>query len=114
MKNSIVGFFAIALLALSCQKESIQPSCVDQFIESRQLTKYTGQSLGCKLFYNRYEFNGKEYYVVGGHCADVSSNPVDCDGNFLCPNLGEPGSSCPQIEDFFTNAVYKGIIGIVN
>jgi len=114
MKNTILGFFAIALLALSCKKESIQLNCVDQFIESRQLTKYTGQSLGCKTFYSLWEFNGEQYYVAGNHCADMSSNPVDCDGNFLCPSLGEPGSFCPQLEDFFTNAVNKRIVGFVN
>ncbi|MFM9949874.1 MAG: hypothetical protein ACKV1O_18205 [Saprospiraceae bacterium] len=114
MKNTILGFFAITLLALSCKKESIQPNCVDQFIESRQLIKYTGQTLNCELFYNLYEFNGKQYYVAGNYCADMASNPVDCDGNFLCPNLGEPGFTCPEIEDFFTNAINKGIIGFEN
>lgn len=112
MKN-ILGFFAITLLGLSCNKESesTQPSCVDQFIESRQLTKYTGQDLGFAIYYSRYEFNGKEYYVAGSSLVNMASMPEDCDGNYLCLTQNGLDFDCEELQDFYRDAVNKGIIG---
>ncbi len=105
MKNNRFIFAALALFALSCQKESVSSSCVDQFLESNQLTQYTGQDLGCESFWYRYEYKGKEYYTLGNHCVDLISIPIDCDGNFLC------SGGCPELEDFFLKGVNRGIVG---
>ena len=71
------------------------------------MVEFTDQELGCKLFLELYEYNNKQYFLLGNHCADIISYPTDCDGNKLCES-GE-NSECNK---FYADANRIGIVGI--
>ncbi len=96
------------LLVIACKKEpaTTRSSCVDQFLATNQLVKYTGQDIGCKFYVALFELDGAEYFYADCHCADMLSIPIDCDGNAYCSDINSP-----ELIFFFQNAVNKGIVG---
>ncbi len=71
------------------------------------MVKWEGQDIGCEFFLVLYEYRNKQYFVLDNHCADLISNPVDCNGNKICND----------IQDFDCRNYYKeskriGIVGI--
>lgn len=107
------SFYSISFICLlicsSCDKEDGTPgSCIDAYLEQNGMVKYKDQEIGCKSFLNLYEFENKEYFLLGNHCADMISFPTDCEGKRLCEDPEET-ESC---NNFYQNAKFKGIIGV--
>ncbi|MEO1052744.1 MAG: hypothetical protein AAFX87_19070 [Bacteroidota bacterium] len=94
-------------LTSSCDEENITKMCLDEYLEQSDMEPYTGQDLDCKFFLTLYEFQNSQYFLLGNHCADIISFPIDCDGNTLCEN-GEDR----QCRRFYREAVNKGIVGV--
>ena len=112
MKIQLVGLAFLMLLAISCKHKPIEEpaavlSCEEAFIQSHQLLPYNGQELGCKGYYALYELEGKSYFSADNPCADMISNPVDCDGQPYAPSLDSP-----QLAYFYSHATYVRIVGI--
>jgi hypothetical protein len=82
-------------------------NCMETYLKQNNMVSYKGEEIGCKKFVSLYEYQKKQYYVLGSHCADVASNPTDCNGITLC------GSDNNKVcNDFFANAKHIGIVGI--
>lgn len=113
MKHSaIVNFILIVFLFMSfgCDKEdevSCIVDCKDAYLQRNGMVSYTGGETGCKSFIALYEFENKQYYLLGNNCADLVSYPTDCDGNKLCENGEDKACS-----NFYQNARFIGIVGI--
>ena len=106
-----IGFFLLLILTgvllFSCKKEtSLDEGCISQFLESHN-AKRANDVVGCEFFYALYEFEGKQYFVLGSHCADMITIPLDCSDNNYCKNKTEEMCS-----NFFNKALYKGVVGI--
>jgi len=106
MKKLLPIFIAI-LLCTSCDKEETATvDCLEQMLTDLEMTPYTGQELGCTFFVHQYTFQNKQYYMLDNYCADIAANPMDCDGNTICD-----GNNSLLYENFFSNAIYHGIVG---
>ncbi len=68
---------------------------------------YNGQEIGCKFFLELYHYQDNDFFLLGSHCADMTSYPIDCEGNVLCEDLED--TICM---DFYLNSERIGIIGI--
>jgi len=108
MKNALVLLLFVLFFAAACKdkKEAAPLNCVEQYLATNQLVKYTGQYLGCSFYMMRYELGGKDYFVPGSHCADMIAIPVDCEGDPYCADV-----ECPALLYFYKNAVYEEIVG---
>lgn len=71
------------------------------------MAKYQGEEIGCKFFLSLYEYDNKQYFLLGNYCADMVSYLTGCYGKKLCEN-GED----KECKDFFENAKFIGIVGI--
>ena len=94
-------------LVFSCEDCDTVKNCVDQVLEIKGMVKYDQQELGCSTFLELYKFNGRQYFYLRNHCADMITYPFDCSGNQLC-EIGE-NQNCI---DFYETAEYIGIVGI--
>lgn len=102
--------FLIFLTGFGCDKKdevTCINDCMETYLQQNGIASYRGEEVGCKYFVSLYEYQNKQYYVLGNHCADVASNPTDCNGNTLCENGNEKACS-----DFFEKAKYIGIVGV--
>lgn len=114
MKNVLPNFVLAIFLFMNfgCDKGeevSCVDDCSDTYLKQNGMVRYKGEELDCKDFLSLYEYQNKQYYVLGNNCADIAINPTDCDGNSLCKS-GD-SKSCST---FFENAKYIGIVGIEN
>lgn len=95
------------ILFLSCKEEEVIKDCIDDYLEQIGMIRYNCEEIGCKFFLNLYEFESKQYFLLGNHCADIISYPTDCEGKTLCTQQLE--YNC---EAFYKKAVFIGIVGI--
>jgi hypothetical protein len=106
-------YFLLATLifiGFSCDKKdevTCVNNCMETYLKQNNMVSYKGGEIGCKKFVSLYEYQKKQYYVLGSHCADVASNPTDCSGITLCESGNEK-----VCNDFFANAKHMGIVGI--
>ncbi|AKD03680.1 hypothetical protein POKO110462_02405 [Pontibacter korlensis] len=112
MKYPILNLVMIAFLFFSfgCEKEdevTCKNDCLDSYLKENGMVSYKGEELGCKNFLSLYEYQGRQYYVLENHCADVAVAPTDCEGRPLCGSGDE--ESCSE---FYQNAKYIGVVGI--
>jgi len=108
MKVQNITILILMFFTISCSSdENTELDCINSKLEEFDMIEYSGQELSCKSFLELYKFKNKQYFLLGNHCADIISNPIDCDGNILCGN--EDNSEC---EEFFINANLIGIVGI--
>jgi hypothetical protein len=97
-------------LCCSCDKEDeikCIDDCAEEYLVQNGMVRYQGEDVGCKFFLNLYEYQNKQYFLFGNHCADMISYPTDCDRNKLC----ETGVDT-NCKDFYKNAKFIGIVGI--
>jgi hypothetical protein len=90
-----------------CKHEEVKVNCIDDQLKQKGMAKYQGEEIGCKFFLSLYEYNNKQYFLLGNHCADMVSYPTSCDGKKLCENADDK-----ECKEFFDNATYIGIVGI--
>lgn len=113
MKTKTVYYFILStflFISYGCDKNdevTCISDCTKTYLEQNQMVSYKGEAIDCKYFLSLYEYQNKQYYVLGNHCADVASNPTDCSGKTLCESEDEKACS-----EFFKNAKYVGIVGI--
>ncbi|WP_157433468.1 hypothetical protein [Adhaeribacter aquaticus] len=81
--------------------------CMETYLEQNKMVSYKGGEIGCKNFVSLYQYQNKQYFVLGNHCADIASNPIDCNGKTVCGSGNE--LVCNEL---FKNAKYIGIVGI--
>ncbi len=106
MKKLLPIFIAL-LLCTSCDKEAVTTDCLEQALTDFNMVSYTGQELGCNFFVHQYTFRNKQYYMLDNYCVDMTVSPIDCDGNTICD-----GNNSLLCENFFSNAIYHGIVGV--
>lgn len=104
--NLLIAILMFFLISCS-ENETIEFDCIETKLEQLEMVEFSGQDIGCKYFLELYNNNNKQYFLLGNHCADMISYPIDCNGNKLCKN-GED-SKC---RDFYKNANRIGIVGI--
>lgn len=98
------------LFSIGCtEDDSICVDCIESILVERNMIEYNGQEIDCKFFLELYHHQNKQFFLLGNHCADLISYPIDCHGNKLCVNGND--SEC---KDFYDNAESMGIIGIEN
>lgn len=111
MKNLHLIIIASIFIAFSCTKDKLQSNvdydCLESQLEEWDMIPYTGQELGCKFFVTLSHYEGKQYYTVGNHCADMATFHIDCDGNTLCET--EYNLAC---ENYMNHALHLGLVGI--
>jgi hypothetical protein len=101
--------WAIAIvLLIGCSKNDSQNSdCIESMLEESNMIEYNGQEIGCKFFLELYHHKNRQFFLLGNHCADMISYPIDCEGKKICEN--DEDSEC---KDFYKHAERIGIIGI--
>ena len=97
--------FTFTLLLSGCEHEMTQLSCTESVLAANDMVPYSGQDLGCSFFLAEYQYEGQSYFMLGNHCADVTTPPFDCANNPLCEN--DP-ANCPDRP----SPTFVGIIGI--
>jgi hypothetical protein len=104
----ILLFVSSILTALvGCREEChVTKNCIENVLEKQGMVAYTGQELGCSTFLTLYEFDGKQYFMLGNHCTDMIVYPFDCEGNKLCETNDE---KCQQ---YLQSTKYIGVVGI--
>ena len=108
--KSIFICLASCCLFVACadQNDSELIECsIESVLDDRNMIAYSGQEIGCKFFLELYHFQDKQFFLLGNHCVDMISYPIDCQRNSLCA-YGED-SEC---EEFFASAERIGIVGI--
>lgn len=106
--NAIKWYFVFLVLLWGCNaKEEVFVNCIDEYLEQNDMVRYEGREMNCKFFLKLYEYEGKQYFVLGNICYDMAVYPTDCEGNRLCEN-GED-EECRQ---FFKTADFIEIIGV--
>ena len=96
------------LLFIACSKdETANSDCIETMLSNNSMIEYTGQELECKFFLELYSYTNKQFFLLGNHCADLISYPIDCAGNTLC----EDGENF-ICNNFYAKAERIGIIGI--
>ncbi len=103
-------FIILLFIGFACDKKeeiSCINDCLETYLQQNGMVSYKGEEVGCKYFVSLYEYQNKQYYVLGNHCADVANNPTDCSSNTLCGTGNE--KVCGE---FFEKAKYIGIVGI--
>ena len=106
----VLNLVVVTLLffLLGCSKEEIQPSdCIASVLKENDMVEYTGQEIGCKFFFQLFDYENEQFFLLGNHCADMVSYPIDCEGNHLYEDLDSQAAI-----DFYANAEHIGIIGI--
>jgi hypothetical protein len=105
----VKSIMVLSILFLNgCSKDDyLKSDCIETKLIELNMTKYNDQEIGCKCFLELYHFRNKQYFLLGNHCADMISYPIDCDGNKLCEN----GDNL-ECEIFYFTAKRIGIIGI--
>jgi len=99
---------SVGVAVAGCTKDHIpEVGCTSSLLEALNMVRYRGQDIGCKLFVALYIHQGKQYFLLNSHCADMISYPTDCEGNQLCTN-GED-TAC---RSFYEDAVWVGIVGV--
>lgn len=102
-------FFFILSLALGCCKPDPEKDCLKEMLKQNGMAEYKNQDPGCNSFLQLYKLKGRQYFVIGNHCADMVSYPVDCEGKNYCENR-----SPAECDKFYEMAAYIGIAGIQN
>jgi len=101
----LITAFAFILLS-GCSKNE-KSDCIESVLNENNMIAYDDQEIGCKSFFELYEFQNKQFFLLNNYCADIISYPIDCDGNTLCENWED--TNC---NNFYANAVKMEIIGI--
>jgi hypothetical protein len=97
----------IALLT-SCTKDNIlETDCIAAKLDELNMVASSGEGIGCGLHIELFYYKKQQYFMLGDHCIDMVSYPVNCEGNILCANGND--FTC---EDFFATAERIGIIGV--
>lgn len=103
--------FSILLLAIllygSCTKESEMDICIEDFITSNDLVKYTGQEIEGEFYYELYSYDEGFFITVGHHYIDFVAIPQDCEGNELCEDPFD--EDCLKL---FDQARHLGIVAV--
>lgn len=102
----LVSFLILLIVSCSRQDDDLTDCAIDK-VKELDMVLYIGQEIGCEFFLELYQYNNKQYFLVGSHCADIESYPFDCDGNQLCG--GDEDQNCTS---FYRNAHRIGVIGI--
>lgn len=103
-----ISVMAISIIVLmGCSKDSVKSECVKSMLKKNDMVAYEGQELGCHFFLELYEYNGKQYFLLGNSCADMIAYPTDCNGKKICEN----GQDAECLA-FSQNAERIGIVGI--
>ncbi|MEM1327461.1 MAG: hypothetical protein AAGI23_15975 [Bacteroidota bacterium] len=92
---------------IGCQEEIIAFGCVSNQLEKLGMVESDGVGIGCVMYVELYEYKNKQYYLLGNHCIDMISYPLDCDGNTICDEGDEE-----LCADFWDKADRLGIIGV--
>lgn len=101
-------FLFVLSISFGCSKdEELLTDCVESMIENNAMEAYSEQEIGCRFFLELYHYQNQEYFLLGSHCADIESLPIDCGTDILCDSLDD--AICI---DFFEKAIYKGIVGV--
>ena len=96
------------LLIVGCSEDDgVERDCIESMLGANNMVAYNGQEVGCNSFLELYHYRNEQFFLLGNHCADMVSFPVDCDGNALCEDLGDA-----ECRDFFSNAERIRIVGI--
>ena len=93
-------------LLVGCFVETITSECLEATLDDFNMVEYSGEELECKFFLELYQYKNRQYFLLGNHCADVESTPMDCDGNTPCDGRGQ------ECSRFFSIAERLGIVGI--
>lgn len=112
MKNLFLSIlFLVLIFGQGCVKdESSIQDCTNEFLSSANMIPFSGSEItDCTFFAKLFIYQGKQYYVLNSHCADMVFNPVDCAGNELCNTPGN-GNQCT---DFQEKAEFIRIVGII-
>jgi hypothetical protein len=105
--KTFISFCSILIALVACREEChVKKNCIENVLVEQGMVAYTGQELGCSTFLTLYQFNGKQYFMLGNHCADMIAYPFDCDGNKLCETNDE---KCQQ---YLQSTKYIGVVGI--
>jgi hypothetical protein len=95
-------------LLFACRDECVvERGCISDVLEEYEMIPYNGQDIGCRHFMTLHELRGKQYFVLGSHCADIVFTAFDCEGNVLCSNGDDE-----LCRDFQENAIELSIVGI--
>jgi hypothetical protein len=109
-QNCYILLVIFLFIGFSCDRKdevTCINNCMETYLKQNNMVSYKGEEIGCKKFVSLYEYQNKQYYVLGSHCAEIASNPTDCSGNALCDSGNEK-----VCNDFFANAKHIGIVGI--
>jgi len=106
MKKLLPIFIAL-FLCTGCDQEEVTVDCLEQTLSDLDMVPYSGQDIGCTFFVHQYTFQEKQYYLLDNYCVDAAYSPVDCEGNSICN-----GDNLQLCNDFYSNAVYHGVVGI--
>jgi len=102
MKNYHLFIGILIFFSIGCSKNSnIENDCIDTKLEELEMVKYDGEEIGCQLFLELFHYKNKQYFLLGSHCADIDTAPIDCDGNII-----------NDWTKFYNSAESIGIIGI--
>lgn len=107
MKNLSIILAMLILFLIGCSKKEITTECIDAMLTERNMVAYNGEDPGCKFFLELYFYQNRQFFILGNHCADMISFPIDCDGNTYCENGEDTG--CRK---FHRRAERIGIVGI--
>jgi hypothetical protein len=98
----------LIIFAMSCSKdETLDLDCIERKLEEFNMVKFSGQEIGCEFFLDLYLYENEQYFLLGSHCVDMISYPIDCEGNSLCENGADP-----ECKKFYKNSTRIGIVGI--
>ncbi|MEM9990220.1 MAG: hypothetical protein AAF738_00585 [Bacteroidota bacterium] len=93
----------VIFLSMGCSKdETIKSDCIASMLSENNMIEYSGQELGCKSFLELFHHKNKQFFLLGNHCADIMTDPIDCEGNSLRRGY----------KNFYNKAERIGIVGI--
>jgi len=107
MKYAITLTLLITIFATACEKLTAKEECIQEFINSKDLLRYTNQTIDSQFYFDLHEKDGEFYFLVGHHYIDFIAAPMNCLGESLCEDA--TSSAC---FDFLENSSDHGIVAI--
>lgn len=82
MPRQIVCIFLFICFGC-CKHEEIKINCIEDKLKENDMAKYQGEEIGCKFFLSLYEYDNKQYFLLGNYCADMVSYLTGCYGKIV-------------------------------